>query len=216
MNPIIFYHFPFSPNSRGALLTARSLNIQLEIKEVNLVTGEQMKPWFLAINPQHAVPVINDNGHILTESRAISQYLVNSRAPGSAMYPNDPKLRSIVDQRLSFDATTVFARMAKILGDIYKGETEIKKENIDSIYEAFKWLDDILSKSKWMAGDNVTIADTTMLATLSTLFVTKLDKYPKLQRWFDQCKEKLPGFEENAKAVEGYTNFLKSKLTKGF
>ncbi|XP_063695898.1 glutathione S-transferase D6-like [Culicoides brevitarsis] len=218
MDPIILYHFPFSPVSRAVLLTARSLDIELEIKEVNLIKRENLEPWYLEINPQHTVPVINDNGHILTESRAISRYLVNSRAPGSSLYPEDPKLRSIVDQRLCFDEGTVFSRMAKVFENIKKGGTEITDEHIESIYEVFKWLNDILSSSKWMAGDEITIADTTLLATLSTLFElgAKLNDYPELQRWFDQCKDELPGFEENAKAVEEIANVIKSKLTKGF
>lgn len=114
MAPIILYHFPFSPVSRGVLLTARSLDIEIEIKKVNLFAHENLEPWYLEINPQHSVPCINDNGHILNESRAISQYLVNSRAPDSSLYPADPKIRSIIDQRLFFDAGTVSSRVTKV------------------------------------------------------------------------------------------------------
>uniref|UniRef100_A0A336LPT1 glutathione transferase n=1 Tax=Culicoides sonorensis TaxID=179676 RepID=A0A336LPT1_CULSO len=217
MAPIILYHFKYSPVSRGVFLTARNLGIDIEIKEVNTMAKEQLQPWYLKINPQHTVPCIDDNGHILNESRAISQYLANSRAPGSSMYPNDAKKRSIIDQRLFFDAGTIYTRMAAILKGIMRGETEISDEQIESIYEVMKWVNDILTDSQWMAGDDLTIADTTILGTLSTYIEmgVKLDDYPEIQRWYEQCKE-LPGFEENEEGAKGVGAMVKSKVTKGF
>uniref|UniRef100_A0A336MU03 glutathione transferase n=1 Tax=Culicoides sonorensis TaxID=179676 RepID=A0A336MU03_CULSO len=217
MAPIILYHFKYSPVSRGVFLTARNLGIDIEIKEVNTMAKEQLQPWYLKINPQHTVPCIDDNGHILNESRAISQYLANSRAPGSSMYPNDAKKRSIIDQRLFFDAGTIYTRMAAILKGIMRGETEISDEQIESIYEVMKWVNDILTDSQWMAGDDLTIADTTILGTLSTYIEmgVKLDDYPEIQRWYEQCKE-LPGFEENEEGAKGVGAMVKGKVTKGF
>lgn len=43
----------------------------------------------------------------------------------------------------------------------------------------------------------------------------KFNKYPEVQRWYEQCK-KLPGFEENEKSAKEFGGLMKSKLTKGF
>ncbi|RWR99704.1 glutathione S-transferase 1: isoform C-like protein, partial [Dinothrombium tinctorium] len=51
----------------GASLTTRYLNIPLELIEVDLLRREQMREEFLAINPRHCVPTIDDDGFILWE-----------------------------------------------------------------------------------------------------------------------------------------------------
>lgn len=110
----IFYYFPRSGPCRGALLAIRNLNIDVELKEVNLVAKEQLNKDFLKINPQHTVPTIDDNGYYLWESRAISTYLVDSKAPGNSLYPKDAKLRGLIDQKLYFDAGTFYPRIRAI------------------------------------------------------------------------------------------------------
>lgn len=44
-----------------------------------------------------------------------------------------------------------------------------------------------------------------------------LDKYPRLQAWFDRCKKTFPDYAEaNEQGAEMLGQFFKSKLTKGF
>lgn len=41
-------------------------------------------------------------------------YLVETKAPGSSLYPSDPVERALVNQRLYFDAGTFFPRVRAI------------------------------------------------------------------------------------------------------
>lgn len=103
----------------------------MQIKEVNLFAKEQLAPEFIAKNPQHCVPTIDDSGFCLWESRgevilpltakayltflaAIAQYLVETKAPGSSLLPTDPVERALVNQRLYFDAGTLYPRVRAI------------------------------------------------------------------------------------------------------
>jgi len=87
---------------RAVLMTAKYLGIDVNQKVVNLMAGDQLKPEYIKMNPQHCVPTIDDGGFYLWESRAIQTYLVNKYAPDSPIYPKDPQARAIVDRMLFF------------------------------------------------------------------------------------------------------------------
>lgn len=112
---LILYHALGSPASRACLMLIKTLDLKAEIKFVDLSAGEQNNPEFLKLNPLHQVPVLVDGDFVLTESRAILAYIVNQYQPGKKLYPSDPKLRALVDQRLYYDATVVFESCAHII-----------------------------------------------------------------------------------------------------
>lgn len=88
------------------------------MKEVNLFQKEQINPEFIKINPQHCVPTMDDDGFVLWESRAIAQYLVESKAPDSGLYPSDIQERALTNQRLYFDLGTLYTRIRAICVNI--------------------------------------------------------------------------------------------------
>lgn len=81
---------------------------------MNLVAKEQLNPEFIKLNPQHTVPTMVEGDFILWESRAIAVYLIESKAPASPLYPKDVKKRALVNQRLYFDAGTLYKRIRDI------------------------------------------------------------------------------------------------------
>lgn len=83
----------------------------IQIKIINLTAGDHKTDEFTKLNPQQTVPTVDDDGFVMSESRAIMAYLVDMKSPGSTLYPSDPKARFIVDHRLFYDATSFSPRL---------------------------------------------------------------------------------------------------------
>lgn len=113
MSKLVLYHSPYSPFSRSVLLCCRFLELDIEVKVLDLMNDEQSSPEFLRMNPQHCVPTINDNGFCLWESRSILSYLFESKAPH--LVPASPKEQAIVSQRLYFE----LGGLGKKYADLY-------------------------------------------------------------------------------------------------
>lgn len=61
----------------------------------HLRAGEHRTPGFLATNPQGLIPVLDDNGVVLSQSVAIIEYL-NDKYPEPPLLPTDPVARARV------------------------------------------------------------------------------------------------------------------------
>lgn len=111
---LILYHSPASPFSRSVLLLLKYLNVDVEVKVLDLrEKQEHLSEEFLKINPQHCVPTIDDNGFILWESRAILAYIMETRAP--RLVPTSPKEKAIISQRLYNEMGNMTETMGGIL-----------------------------------------------------------------------------------------------------
>ena len=71
------YYALASPPSRAVMILCKLLRIDLNLIDVKLQNGEHRDPKFEKINPRKVVPVLNDNGFIVAESRVIMSYLIN-------------------------------------------------------------------------------------------------------------------------------------------
>lgn len=58
---LTLYHFPASAPSRSAILTARALNLNVNVKEVNLFAKEQLKPEFLKVDNYYINLIFSHN-----------------------------------------------------------------------------------------------------------------------------------------------------------
>ncbi|XP_011553120.3 glutathione S-transferase 1-1 [Plutella xylostella] len=211
------YYVPGSAPCRAVLLTAKALNLNLNLKLVDLHHGEQMKPEYLKLNPQHTVPTLVDDGLAIAESRAILTYLVNKYGKGSTLYPEDPKARAIVDQRLYFDIGTLYQRFGDYFYPQLFGGAPEDKEKLAKVDEALKFLDTFLEGQKYVAGNNLTVADLSLVASVSSFEAANIDflKYGNVKRWYETVKATAPGYEEaNGKGLEAFKGLVNSIMKK--
>ncbi|XP_022920770.1 glutathione S-transferase 1-like [Onthophagus taurus] len=216
---VTIYHFPWSAPSRAALLTAKTLGIDVDVQIVDLVAKEQLKSDFLKINPQHCVPTLVDGDFILWESRAISAYLVNSYGKDDSLYPKDIKKRAVVDQRLQFDCGTLYPRIRAICFPIlFLGEIEVPDELKTTLDEAIGFLDVFLDGNNFVAGNSLTIADIALVASLSSIVAVGWDvsAYGNVSTWLAKCSLEIPHYSEiNQKGADLFGKAVKSKMAPG-
>lgn len=207
---IDLYYLPGSAPCRAVQLGAKAVGVELNLKLTNLLSGEHLKPEFIALNPQHTIPTISDNGFNLWESRAILVYLAEKYGKTDSLYPKDPQKRAVVNQRLYFDQGTLYQRLA----DYYYPQIFAKQapnaDLLKKLEDAVQFLDGFLANSEYAAGDNLTLADISLVATVSTLEVAKFDlsKYSNVSRWLAKCKATCPGYDINEAGVQEFKKFF--------
>lgn len=214
MSSLKLYHFPVSGPSRGALLAARAIGIPIQIEIVNLFKKEQLQESFLKLNPQHCVPTLDDNNFVLWESRAIACYLADKYGKDDQWYPKDLQKRAVVNQRLYFDSASLYVKIRAICFPIlFLGETEIKQSLKDDLNSTLSFLNQFLEKTKWVAADHPTIADTSIYASMSSILAVGWDisSFPNIQRWIKDSLL-LPGAQENEDGARTFGDAVKKNI----
>ena len=95
MSEVVFYEYWRSSAAYRVRIALNLKGIAYRSVQLDLVAGEQRNPEFLARNPQGLVPALEIDGHFLTQSLAIIDYL-DARHKTPPMVPADPAARSAV------------------------------------------------------------------------------------------------------------------------
>ncbi|RVE51446.1 hypothetical protein evm_003847 [Chilo suppressalis] len=210
---IDLYYTPGSTPCRLVLLVAAALNVELNHKLLNLRAGDQLAPDYLKINPQHTVPTIVDDGFALWESRAISRYLVTKYGEGGDLYPDDLHARAVVDQRLDFDLGTLYPRFAQYFYPQIFAGAQPDEGLYKKLGEALGFLDSFLDSSpgQYAAGPKLTLADLSLVATVSTIDAAgiSLKPYPNIAKWFELVKNTAPGYQKaNGEGIDMFKELI--------
>ncbi|TMW41105.1 hypothetical protein DOY81_013816 [Sarcophaga bullata] len=194
-----FYYMPVSATCRSVMMTAKAVGVDLNKKFLDLQAGEQLKPEFVKINPQHTIPTLVDGDFALWESRAIMIYLAEKYDKTDTLYPKCPKKRAVINQRLYFDMGTLYKSFADYYYPQFRNKAPADPELYKKIEAAFEFLNIFLANSQYAAGDSLTLADLALLSTVSTFEVIGFDfsKYANVAKWYTNAKSIAPGFDEN-------------------
>src|SRR4030095_11632291 len=189
------YMNSMSPNVRRVRLTAAVLGLHLEEENLDFAKGEQKKPEFLALNPNGAVPTLVDGDFVLTESRAIMQYLA-SKKPESGLLPRDEQARADVTRWQFWDSshfspqlgTLAFQRVLKPMMGMGGPDAGKVEEALTNFRRFAAVLNKRLDDKQYVVGDSVTLADLTLASSLMYAKQTDvpLAEFPNIQAWFSR------------------------------
>jgi GST-like protein len=182
-----------TPNGHKVHVMLEECGLAYRAIPVDIGTGEQFAPEFLAISPNNKIPAITDpdgpDGQPISlfESGAILVYLA---AKTGRFLPQGDRARFEVLQWLMFQMGGVGPMLGqahhfrmyapeKIQYAIDRYSNEAKR--------LYGVIDRRLGESEWLGGDEYSIAD---IATFPWLRSWKnqgvvLEEYPNLQRWFE-------------------------------
>ncbi|KAH8346995.1 glutathione S-transferase D7-like [Drosophila kikkawai] len=208
------YNMPGAPTTRAVKMTAKAVGVELNSKFINTMEGDQLKPEFVKINPQHTIPTLVDNGFAIWESRAIVVYLVEKYGkPDSPLYPKDPQKRALINQRLYFDMGTLFDSLAKYIFPLFRTGSLGDQESLDKFNSALELLNTFLEGQDYVAGSKLTVADLAILATVSTIEMIQFDlqKFPNVDRWYKNAQKVAPGWDENLEGIKQLKKFIEER-----
>jgi GST-like protein len=184
--------------------TANGLKISIAMEEMGLqynvhrifLGGDQMTPQFTKMNPNNKIPVIDDDGFVLSESGAILVYLAEK---SGKLLPKDPKARAKVIEMVMFQVASVGPMLGQLI--VFRGPWQNKFPEVTNRYAVeaariFKVLNARLEGKKYMAGDEFTIADIAVFPWIN--LVTKLpftadlpvDQNANLKSWLERIRER--------------------------
>ena len=187
-----YYHAEPAANSLKSMIPLIEKGLAFESIYVDLHKFEQHSDWFVAINPEGQVPVLEHDGNIITHTTVINEYLEDV-FPAVPLRPRNPvaaaRMRywnKFVDEHvMNHVSMHGWHRMVGIIArKIESGEFEKLMERIPLPDQRKKWqtarsgfseadlanatekiiyaidkVDAQLAKTKWLAGDDYTLAD---------------------------------------------------------
>jgi glutathione S-transferase len=192
----LYYH-PASPNGRRAIVTLRQLDLKAEEIVVDLGRGGNTAPEYTRLNPNQKVPTLVDGDFVLWESNAIMQYLA-SKKPEAGLMPRDERGRADMLRWQCWNMN----HFAPAVGT-FNWENLLKRmfgggePDIAKLAQAEKELtrfgtvlDHHLADQRYVLGDQLTVADLSLAATLMYRVPAKvpLEPFPHLLRFIESIE----------------------------
>jgi len=146
--PIRYYHAEPVANSLKSMIPLKEKGLEFESVYVDLHKFEQHSEWFVKINPEGQVPVLDHDGHIITHTTVINEYLEDV-FPHIPLRPRDPvgaaRMRywnKFIDEHvMNHVSMHGWHRMVGVIArNIESGEFEKLLENIPLPDQRKKWL----------------------------------------------------------------------------
>ncbi|CAG9785166.1 unnamed protein product [Diatraea saccharalis] len=214
--PVKVYKLDLSPPARAVIMACDIYKVPVEFIDVDLMNKEHLKPAYLKMNPLHTVPVLVDDDVILHDSHAILIYLSEVYGNNGTLYPNNVKQRALINQKLFFNNSYLFTRLGNVTYPIFmSGARGVDQKKLDDINVAYGILEEFLTRTTFLAGDNLTIADIAAFTTVCGLmYILPIDnsRYPKINSWIKKLENQPYAKKCNEQPAKMYGQFIQKAI----
>jgi glutathione S-transferase len=191
------HYDPASTTCRPIILFASETGIPLDYRLVDLFSDENRSDAFTRLNVNQAVPMLQHDDFVLTESSAILKYLAD--LTDSPAYPKDLRARARVNEVMDFFNTymmrdyvygLVYSRVLshyRLPGQAHQQFIALHEPRAQ---RRLKALDVWIGANPFICGDSITIADYFGSAIVSAgeLISYDLRAYTNVTRWLNTMK----------------------------
>lgn len=214
------YQDPISTTSRPVLLFLAEHALPVELMHVDLLTGAQHDPAYVALNPNAAVPCLVDGDLVLPESSAILKYLADVAM--SPTYPGDLKRRAHINAAMDWFHVSVSRDFGYM--HVYPTafpnhrfenaatQAEVTRRGREAFTRLFGILDARLAGQAFVCGDELTLADYLGAVHLGMGELIDFDfaPWPNIAAWLDRMKAR-PSWGEVHAAFYGLAAMLRDR-----
>lgn len=179
-------------------------NISYETLAVHLINngGEHHHPDYLQLNPQGLVPTLNENGHIISQSLAIIEYL-EEISPNPPLLPATPLGRAQVRSMALMIACDIHPINNLRVLERLRNEFNANEQQVTAWYhhwlkQGFDALESRLQamphKNKVCYGSEVSLADICLIPQVYNAhrFRFAMENYPLINEIYDYCRTLEP------------------------
>ncbi|MFM9973555.1 MAG: glutathione S-transferase family protein [Beijerinckiaceae bacterium] len=188
---IIVYAFS-TPNSVKVPVMLEELGIAYDLRSVNIRTGEQKAPAYLALNPNGKVPLLVDDDLVIAEFGAILIYLAEKHGQFLA---TDPATRARTFEWLmvqmsgtgpAFGQSGFWQKLASERNEAAIGRYQGEANRLADLIDAH------LGRHQWFAGDQFSIADIAHFGWFwrREFAGVTLDSRRNLARWYAEVEQR--------------------------
>jgi GST-like protein len=181
-----------TPNGRKISIALEELGLDYDTTWVRLDKDEQRRPEFLALNPNHKIPVLEDDGQVIWESGAILLHLGERHDPKGLILPKDPKQRMEAIQYAFFQTGGIGPNLGR-LGAALRKEGEKNTEMIQlfaaEVRRLLGVIDRILSDGREYLAGPYSIGDIMhypWLKVMKDLGAREVLDLPRVVAWLDR------------------------------
>ena len=165
------YGYRFSPTVQEVLHTIELTKAPITLEDISW-DDEARRAEILPKAPTQTLPLLETDKGLLSQSKAIELYLVETYKPD--MYGTTPIEKALINQWIDFATQEIYTSSRPLVYPIFgwmEHDKDLVNESGKELLNNLKIVDKHLEGKKYLVGDKMTLADVVLVNKIRLLFM---------------------------------------------